>query len=83
MAEISSMLESLELTPKTREEQDTIKELFLELDRDGTGRIDRKGFHLIYLRMDEQLKRLTYIGKKSLAMQHGVPEEDVFDIIDA
>jgi len=83
MAEVSSMLEHLNLTPRTRVEQDNIRELFLWLDKDGAGKICRHGFQLIYIRMDEQIRQLQYECRHSCAQDLGFSEAEIQEMMDA
>lgn len=82
IAEISSMLDCLDLMPKTRREQDSFRDLFLLLDRDGTGEISRQAFQAIYLRTDEQLWRLEYEERRQVAAEFGLTPKELHDITD-
>merc|ERR1719491_595015 len=60
MPEIFAMLQELNLNFQTKEDQDSVKEFFLELVNNGNGMIDCEAFKTIYLRIDEQLRRGVY-----------------------
>jgi Ca2+-binding EF-hand superfamily protein len=83
MAEVSIMLQHLNLMPKTKEDQDIIREFFIDLDKDGNGMIDRTDFQTIYFRMDEQLKRMEYTSRKTLGMELGSSEMEVLELMNA
>jgi len=82
MMEVSVVLDDLNLTPKTKEEQETVKELFAETNFDG-GDIDRTRFQMIYSRMDEQLSRVGYHARKVCGMEFGISEQEASEIINA
>jgi len=81
--EICTLLEMLDLTPHTKEEQDNVKEFFLAQDHDGNGNIDKEGFQTIFLRMGEQQRRETYMSRRSSGLEWGLCDAEIQEIMQA
>jgi len=77
MKDASQLLEQLRLMPKTREDQEEIRALFLEVDRTGSGRFTQQCFEKLNLRIDEHLQQVQYEAWMEKAVNLGVLEEEL------
>jgi len=80
MAEASQALEHLQLVPKTREEQDDIRVLFAEADKDDEGRLDLTSFQALWLCVEEQLQMLQYEAGLDYALSFGFSESEAREL---
>lgn len=83
MPEIFAMLQELNLNFQTKDDQDNVKEVFLELVNDGNGMMDREAFQTIYLRIDEQLRRAIYSKRQACGKRIGLCDHDFLEVLQA
>jgi len=74
LSEASQALEYFNLVPKTREEQDAVRALYVEADPDGSGRIQRDRFRMLWIRVQEELQVLEYETGLLAALHQGLSE---------
>mmetsp|Transcript_117163 Transcript_117163/g.303981 ORF Transcript_117163/g.303981 Transcript_117163/m.303981 type:complete len:737 (+) Transcript_117163:146-2356(+) len=79
VAEISSLLSHLGVTPHSRAEQEELAELILSADDDGSGTIGFEEFQILCQRFEEKLNRLRFDEELDFGIAQGFTENQLRD----
>eukprot|EP00930_Biecheleria_cincta_P087438 TRINITY_DN7666_c0_g1_i1.p1 TRINITY_DN7666_c0_g1~~TRINITY_DN7666_c0_g1_i1.p1 ORF type:complete len:1052 (-),score=174.44 TRINITY_DN7666_c0_g1_i1:55-3210(-) len=88
LAEVSIFLESLDMLPRSRREQEELGQLIQSVDEDGNGCLDFVEFQELVHRIEEKFASLRYEVELEYALSNGFDEGQVnefrwmFEIID-
>lgn len=80
VAELSALLCTLGLVPRTRREQEELAHLILLADEDGSGTLDFSEFSTLCQRIIERMKRLRYEEEISEALKLGFTHEETHEL---
>jgi Ca2+-binding EF-hand superfamily protein len=80
VAELSALLCTLGLVPRTRREQEELAHLILLADEDGSGTLDFGEFSTLCQRIIERMKRLRYEEEIDEALKLGFSHEETHEL---
>lgn len=80
LAEVSQALEHLKLTPRTREEQEVMRLLFLQADPAAMGRIRLPNFQALCMLVEEQARLCKFEAALQCGMELGYSETEVREL---
>lgn len=80
VAELSILLVTLSLVPRTRREQEGLAHLIHLVDVDGSGKIDFREFQVLCQRIKEHMCRLRYDQERAEAMAKGFSSQETHDL---